>query len=683
MNLSLLNQTQKEAVTFKIYPLMVIAGAGSGKTLVLTYRVAYLIREGIKPSQLFITTFTVKAADEMLERLKSLIGERQTDRLNIGTFHSLCFRIYKDILDSKDDGYGYPRIIKGGSRFMTMVSIINNYKINSDNNKFSTKDVKYLLSKISYFKNNGITVEDLDDQTSHLFTVSHEGTGLEKYSSELTEYLAYRDYEQKLNERNMIDFDDMLLKTYVLLSKSENKEILKSIRNKISHILVDEAQDLNVIQHMLLDILSGKNKGLTLVLDDWQSIYKFRNVQIQSIFDFISKYKAEVIKLEQNYRSTKSIVEYGNKLIKNNKNQIEKTLFTKNEEGSKARFSLCLSVEDEALNIVDEIKLLQEDGCKLNDIAILYRVNAQSRAIVDQLILNDINHKVYSNQGFYDRPEVKDIVSYIKILNDPYEAELSDFKRIINKPKRFLGAKFINEVEELQLSKDYETFWHGLKNVHNTDLRNYQISAGLEFVDQIENLHDYIKKNDLNVTQVIELILGDIGYKAWVTKDNDNTESEPDNDVGMNIDSLLVGANRFNNLDDFIMYVNSFEYNDNDLEKDYMHVMTIHKSKGMEFSNVFVIGMSTKLMPHMMSKSDDDEEEERRIAYVAITRSKKQLYISSIKGKFNRLNVDVSPFVSELGLYNIDKNEVVKEKKVVLRKKNQNEQIEAIQNILG
>jgi len=686
MDLSLLNPTQKEAVTFRIHPLMVIAGAGSGKTLVLTYRVAYLIKKGFKPSKLFITTFTVKAADEMTERLKLLIGENKANRLRIGTFHSLCYRMYRDLLDMTGYIDDYPKVLRGGSRFMTMVSIVNKYKIDSSRNKLHVKNIKLLLAKISYFKNLGITVEQFKETYQSDFQIKHENTYDEKYSQELSDYLIYKDYEDTLKQRNMIDFDDMLLKTYVMLTDPHNKNIADNIRSSISHILVDEAQDLNIIQHKLIDVLSGGNKAVTLVLDDWQAIYRFRNVEIQSIFDFKDKYQAEIIKLEQNYRSTKHIVESGNRLIENNVFQIEKKLFTNNEVGEKIIFNSFTNTEDEAKSIVSEVTTLLNDGYKLNEIAVLYRTNAQSRAVVDELILNDISHVVYSNEGFYDRSEVRDIISYIKVLNNRYEADLYDFKRIINKPSRFLGAKFITEIENVQLENGLDSFWEALENLESADLKYYQKKSGQVFVNDILNACKVITERKHDLKQIVNYILYDLGYLNWLMKGDNDCENEPDNDIKMNVDSLLTGLNRHDTVEDFLDYIDSLRNIETDIDKDYMHLMTIHKSKGMEFPVVFVIGMTEGIMPH---KRSDSEEEERRIAYVAITRSKKLLYISSIHNVADQKKQVVSKFVREIGLIN-DINEEIGEseskvvkKKVILRKKNVNDQIKVINKILG
>lgn len=683
MDLSHLNDTQKEAVTYKTSPLMVIAGAGSGKTLVLTYRVAYLIKKGIKPSNLFITTFTNKASEEMIERLKLLVGEKKANRLVIGTFHSLCFKMYKDLLDYTNEVWDYIKILKGGARFMTMVSIVNKYKVSSDFHKLAIKDIKYLLNRISTYKNNGCTVDQLfnslsDKDKDILENNSPSDKKFEKYSIIITEYLVYKDYEDYLKEKGMIDFDDMLLKTYVILSDKKNRPILENIRSKISHILVDEAQDLNIIQHKLINILSGEKKGLTIVLDDWQSIYRFRNVHVESVFEFKDKFNAHVIKLEQNYRSTKNIVNTSNKLIKYNTVQIDKTLFTNNEEGEKVNFNIFPDADSEAKFILDEINNLTNDGVKLNDIAIIYRTNAQSRPIVDELILNDINHIVYSNESFYERSEVKDIISYIKILKDPFEAEMYDFKKIINKPKRFLGAKFINEVEKVQIEKDCDSYWEALNKLECADLQNYQKKSGREFVDSINYFHTYVKNNNLTLSQIVDLILKDIDYQSWLIKDNDNIENEPDNDICMNIESLCAGVKRFKTVDEFLCYVDMLKFKETDIESDYLHLMTVHKSKGMEFKIVFVIGMSTGLMPHRLA---ENEEEERRIAYVAVTRSKKLLYVSSIKGKYNNTKVDISKFVNELGLTKIKPK--TKNKNVILKKKSLGQQMDAINKILG
>jgi len=443
LSLKRLNKQQRKAVTFGDKPLMVIAGAGSGKTSVLTHRVAHLLERGYLPSKLMVTTFTKKASEEMIERLEPLIGETKADRLKIGTFHSLCFRFWKDLRES-NGRHTHPKLIMGGGRWMTMVKIINKYAYNKYDNRFATKDIKLLLNKISYWKNECKRVRDLEKHVKEfnieMYDSDPKTNSHWKFTREGTYIQAYKDYQKAIRSQKRVDFDDMLFRTYFELKNPKNKKFLGRLRKRIHHILVDEAQDLNKVQFLLVKLLAGKNLRITMVGDDYQVLYGFRGAKVTEIIEFGKYYNATTIKLEQNYRSTPEIVECGNKLIKHNTTQIWKNLFTENEPIMKPYVMMSTNVEEEAQAVMQKIEQMILEGYNLGDIAILYRTNAQSRAIVDTFIVNHIPHKVYSKEGFYDRKEVKDILAYLRICNHPNMAEPEDFRRIINRPTRFLGG---------------------------------------------------------------------------------------------------------------------------------------------------------------------------------------------------------------------------------------------------
>lgn len=652
-DLSLFNPQQKEAVLYGDNALLVIAGAGSGKTRVLTYRVAHLLERGYLPSKLMVTTFTNKAAEEMRERLEPLIGANKADRLNIGTSHSIFYRILRDLYEWSGK-YEVPKLIMGGGRWMTMVKIINRYKYSNgkydEGNRFCTRDIKTVLNNISRYKNEGTTVAELE---AHLekqkipMTCSDPAKNPRwTYTEQATYFYAYRDYEKELKESNRLDFDDMLFKTYVELNKEKNKAFLDKIRRKYQHILVDEAQDLNPIQYMLLRLIAGDNRRITLVGDDYQAIYKFRGVDVGEIINFPKEYNAEIIRLEQNYRSTKNIVNYGNVLIKHNTVQVWKNLFTDNHQGDPAYIIHTENCEEEAREVLEKIQELIISGYNLDDIAVIYRTNAQSRAIVDEFIVNHIPHKVYSKESFYDRKEVKDMLAYLKICCSPIEAEVEDFKRVINRPSRFLGQKFLDDVEEMMFEKDYESFWQSLQHYYELGLSANQTNNVKKFIDLISRMHKLIQTTTLNTRQIFEKIIEESGYLKWLNKEVETEDQEPDEDRVMNLDSLLTGAERFKNPSEFLIFVESMEFEKNE-EEDAIHCMTAHKSKGMEFPVVFILGLCHPVMPHYKA---DDIEEERRVAYVALTRAKEELYISTITGKFNRMNAQPSQFIREMGL---------------------------------
>lgn len=648
LDLEHLNKAQREAVIFGDKPVMVIAGAGSGKTRVLTYRVAHLLERGYLPSKLMVTTFTKKASEEMIERLEPLIGETKADRLKIGTFHSLCFRFFKDLRDWQNK-HEHPKLLMGGGRWMTMVKIINKYSYDKYDNRFATKDIKLILSKISYWKNECRRVKDLEAHIKkhniQMYNSDPKTNRHWKFTREGTFIQAYKDYQKALSSQKRIDFDDMLFKTYFELKKKKNEKFLLRLRKKIQHILVDEAQDLNRVQFLLVKLLAGDNLRITMVGDDYQVLYGFRGAKVTEIMEFGKHYDATIIKLEQNYRSTPEIVECGNKLIKHNSTQIWKNLFTTNEPVMKPVVMMSANVEEEAQNMMDKIQEMILEGYDLGDIAILYRTNAQSRAIVDTFIVNHIPHRVYSKESFYDRKEVKDMLAYLRICNHPNNAEPEDFRRIINRPSRFLGGKFIDNIEEIMFDNGYETFWQALQRWPDLNMGPTQSSHARTFVDTIRRLSKKIETTEMKTKEIFEEIIEDTGYLRWLNKELESADEEPDNDTGMNLNSLLIGSERFNNPEEFLLFVDSMEFEENE-DDDSIHCLTVHKSKGMEFPIVFILGCCEKVMPHYKA---DDFEEERRIAYVAVTRAKEELYISTLYEKFNNMKTRPSPFIEEMG----------------------------------
>ena len=539
----------------------------------------------------------------------------------------------------------------GGGRWMTMVKIINKYSHSGYNNRFATKDIKLLLSKISYWKNECKRVKDIEkhmaEKKIEMFDSDPKTNPNWKYTREGTYITAYKDYQKALSSQKRMDFDDMLFKTYFQLKIKKNEKFLVRLRRKIQHILVDEAQDLNKVQFLLVKLLAGENLRITMVGDDYQVLYGFRGAKVTEIMEFGKYYDATIIKLEQNYRSTPEIVECGNKLIKHNEVQIWKDLHTDNESGMVPEVLMSKTVEGEAQQLMQKIEKMILDGYNLGDIAILYRTNSQSRAIVDTFIVNHIPHKVYSKEGFYDRKEVKDILAYLRICNHPNSAEPEDFRRIINRPARFLGGKFIDNIEEIMFQNGYESFWQALQRWPDLNMGATQSSQASKFVETIKMLYKRIDTTEIPTKEILEDIIEETGYLKWLNKELESADEEPDNDTGMNLNSLLSGAERFNNPEEFLLFVDSMEFEDNDEDDDAIHCLTVHKSKGMEWPVVFILGCCEKVMPHYKA---DDFEEERRIAYVAVTRAKEELYVSTIYEKFNNMRTRPSPFIKEMGL---------------------------------
>ena len=629
LDLSVLNKQQAKVVRFGDGPLMVIAGAGSGKTRCLTYRVAHLLERGVLPSRMMVTTFTTKATEEMTTRLEQLVGPDQISSLRVGTFHSLFYKIMRDLMKIKSGNYDAPGLIQDGGRFFVILNYLRR-------NKIEGYDIKEILKQISWWKNDGKRVED----------VAKERNKPGEPEDEMVSF--YREYERHLKEEGKIDFDDMLFKTYYMLKKKYAAKYLEKLRKRTTHILVDEGQDLNRIQYMLLTLLTKECKNITVVLDDWQVLYGFRGSSVDNVFNFMKEYNPTVIKLERNYRSTKEIVQVGNTLIKKNTKQIDKTLFTKNPEGERTRIIMSDGPDNEAEQVLDEIQYFVGQGYALNDIAILYRTNSQSRALVDILIRNDVPHIVHSNSGFYDRKEVKDIVAYLRIANDPHSCEIDDFKRILNKPSRYLGHKFLTSVEEFQIDNGYETFWEAFERYDGRDLHGGQFSQFRNFVKTVQDLNAALKEEHYNTAGAIDLVLKQTGYGEYLRKQIEDDEGlEPDEDKELNLEALMAGASRFQRLEHFLKFVEAVDQTGYEDEDDVVHLMTVHKAKGTEFPIVFVVGVSEGLMPHNRA---DDIEEERRIAYVAVTRAMEHLHVCFIHGRYNRRIMTASRFIPEMGL---------------------------------
>jgi len=378
-------------------------------------------------------------------------------------------------------------------------------------------------------------------------------------------------------------------------------------------------------------------------------IYGFRGSDINHFKRFLDFYRFDMIKLEQNYRSTKKIVSYGNSLIKNNKTQIEKTLHTANMEGDKANVFVSYDEDDEAQKVTDKIEQLISEGFEFKDIAIIYRVNAQSRAIVDNFVLHNIPHRVYAKYSFYERAEIKDILAYIKILNNPYDGTKEDYARIINKPSRYLGQAVIDKISQVMRWNNYETFYEALCNYHRAnDLKPYMLRNLQEFVGDIDRYHEYVYKNSYDTARIINMIIKDIGYEKFLIKEGEADE-EGDDDKMMNLDALFDGATRYPNVEAYFKFLDTMK-EDHESEKDYVHCMTVHKAKGLEFPVVFVVGMGDRIFPHVKSVQEGNIEDERRIAYVAVTRAQEYLFLGALDGKFGRFKMCPSPFIEEMGI---------------------------------
>lgn len=603
-----LNERQKEAVLATEGPVLVLAGAGSGKTTVLVNRIAYMISEKhIRPWNILAITFTNKAAREMKDRIERLLGDTAKD-MWIGTFHSVCVRILRSCIDLL--GYSRDFVIYDTADTKTVMKECLR-ELDIDEKSFPVRNV---LSIISNAKN------DLMD------AATFENVYKSDYRMSIIAKIYYR-YQTKLRKNNAVDFDDIILNTVKILS--ENPDVLSKYQDKFQYILVDEYQDTNNSQYLLINLLAQANRNLCVVGDDDQSIYKFRGANIGNILNFEDDYSdVQKITLDQNYRSTQNILDAANSVISNNKGRMGKSLWTSNGNGNKVYVYTGTNEYDEARYIARQIKKHFDEQGSFSDCAILYRTNAQSRVIEEMLMRESVPYKVLSGLRFYDRKEIKDIIAYLRVVYNPND-DVS-LARIINEPKRKIGNATLEKARNI--AREKETSLYDVIS-HADDYPEFKtaIKKLLSFSKIIQSL---IKlKDTVTIEDLTGRILNDTGYMPALVME-DTTESKT----------------RIENLGEFISVITEFEKNEEtgntlgeflenislvsdidgyDENEDSAVLMTIHSAKGLEFPIVFLSGLEEGLFPGMRSmESDDDIEEERRLCYVAITRAKEQLYIT-------------------------------------------------------
>ncbi len=625
MNIDLLNEQQKKAVTTTEGPLLVLAGAGSGKTKVLTTRIAYLIENiGITCDSILAITFTNKAAKEMKERVIGLLGPKAWD-IQISTFHSFGLTILKENYEAL--GFLKNVTILDSDDSLTLVKKIMK-DMNIDIKMINPRSIR---NKISGAKNEMVSVDDYE----RIANTNEE---------ELTAKV-YRQYQEKLIRNNSVDFDDLLILPLKLFS--ENEVILAEYQDRFKYILVDEYQDTNHAQYSLIKMISSKYKNICVVGDNDQSIYSFRGANFRNILNFEKDYnKPKIIMLEENYRSTDTILEAANDIIKNNKERKDKNLWTQNKEGKKIKYYRAMDEKDETYFVKHEIDKLILDGVSLEKIAILYRTNAQSRNMEETLLQANIPYKVVGSFYFYNRKEIKDLISYLKIIfNTNDDVSLL---RSINTPKRGIGNKTI---ENLSIKA----------NLNNTSLYD-AIDSGkeLEYKNIIVKLRELT--NELSLTELVEAILTLSGIRS-------EYENEKTVEAEVRIENLeefksitksFEERNGIISLEDFlgeISLVADMEEHKNN--NDVVTMMTVHSAKGLEFEYVFIIGLEEGIFPHTNSFMESDGiEEERRLCYVAVTRAKKDLWIINAKRRTIYGMDSVNPpsrFINEINVELLEK----------------------------
>ncbi len=639
-----LNEEQEKAVTHTSGPALVLAGAGSGKTRVITYRIAYLLEQkDVKPYNILAVTFTNKAADEMKERLYSLVRS-STKGIWMGTFHSICARLLRE--------------------FASYTTYSRNFVI------YDTQDQHNLIKNI-------IRDSDIGEKTLDFYYVHRTISNLKNrlideyefkpynYKTELIKNI-YQEYQIRLKENDAMDFDDLLFNFYTLLDS--NKEIRKKLNDRFRYKLVDEYQDTNPSQYQILKKLSERYKDVFVVGDDDQSIYGFRGADINNILDFEDDFPdSKVYKLERNYRSTKRILEVASTVVKNNRLRKGKTLWTKQEEGEKITLFSALSEKEEAARL---IKLLKKELGKYNkkDILIAYRTNAQSRAIEDALLKENIPYVIVGGVKFYQRKEIKDILSYVKFIVN--KKDTISFFRILNTPRRGIG-KITREIIEMKAKEENISLWEASCKLAE------QEQPIANFVNLIKSLEE-IKRIDELIVSVVEKT----GY-VDIFKEMDTIESESRIE---NIQELLSAAYEFTESsgkyspEEYLTEVGLKTDIDSWNRTDSVNLMTLHNTKGLEFDVVFIVGIGEGLLPHYRSIKEGNTEEERRLFYVGITRARKKLFLSYFlthgAGWGSGRRILPSPFLKELPPGSIENLENyapgVNEKKRYILKDNKN-----------
>lgn len=624
-----LNDKQKEAVLATDGPCLVIAGAGSGKTKVLTHKIAYDIESGIKPWNILAITFTNKAANEMKERIEKLIGDAAKD-LWMGTFHSICVRILRRYIDRI--GYKTDFVIFDTSDQKTLIKeCLKTLKV--DDKIFTDRGV---LSEISNGKN-----EMLEPKA---YGVKYAGDFRKKTIAEI-----YELYQRRLRENNAIDFDDIINFTIKILS--ENPDVLDYYTEKFKYILVDEYQDTNKAQFTLVSLLASKYGNVTAVGDNDQGIYSFRGADISNILNFERDFPGtRIIKLEQNYRCTGNILKAANAVIKHNENKYDKKLWTENEEGHLPCIYCGEDEYDEGRYIVEQINHLKtEEYYKNSDFTILYRMNAQSRAIEDILMREGIPYKVIGGLKFYERKEIKDIIAYLRLIHN--SADNLSLKRIINEPKRGIGKTSIDQIQEIS-DKTGNSMYEIIRNAQEYGLTRV-FSNSRDFIEQIEYLKS--KKDELKISDLIKETLNKTGYTKALENEN-SVEAETRIE---NLEEFLTVAIEFeeesadNTLAEFLENITlSSDIDGMEDQDDSVTLMTLHSAKGLEFPVVFLVGMEEGIFPGYKSIGEPQAlEEERRLFYVGITRAKQYLYLTCAKHRtiFGSTSYNqVSRFVKEI-----------------------------------
>lgn len=643
-----LNEQQKEAVFCTEGPLLLLAGAGSGKTRVLTHRIAYLIEQGVNPYHIMAITFTNKAAREMRERVDDLVGYG-AEHIWVSTFHSTCVRILRRHIDKL--GYGNSFTIYDADDQKSLIKgICKQYKIDT-----KVMPERSIINAISSAKDEFITPSE--------YEMKHQYDFKKKKIAEI-----YKEYQKQLKSNNALDFDDLLFKTVELFQF--HPEVLDYYQDRFRYLMVDEYQDTNTIQFQLISMLARKYRNLCVVGDDDQSIYKFRGANVKNILNFENVFPdAVTIKLEQNYRSTQNILNAANGVIANNEGRKEKKLWTENEEGDLIEFHQYGTEYEEAGQIVSEIEALAKDGYDYKSMAILYRTNAQSRVFEERFMLKNIPYRIVGGTNFYQRKEIKDMICYLKVVDNGMDDLAA--KRIINVPRRGIGAASIDKIQTYAFEQNI-SFLDACFQTENISTLGNAKKKIQKFADLIQSFREQQNKGSLE--KLFQYIIDETGYvEALKAEGTEEAEGRVEN-----INELLNKIVTYENeaemptLSELLEEIALVADIDNLEESDNRVVlMTLHSAKGLEFPYVFICGMEDGIFPSYMtivSEDDEEMEEERRLCYVGITRAKRKLYLSAAQRRMVRGQTQfnkVSKFIDEIpkNLLKLDEGINLKEKR--------------------
>ncbi len=637
-----LNKAQKEAVTHLDGPLLIVAGAGSGKTKVLTTRIANIIMEKKAfPNQILAVTFTNKAAKEMQIRVSKILGSSAIGLSWLGTFHSICAKLLRKHASAVNLNSNFT-IIDTDDQIRLIKNICKSENI--DVKKLSPK---YILAIIDRWKNKGYYPNEVIINKKDIY--------------EKTILPIYKIYQQKLTDLNSCDFGDLILHSVKILER--NSDVREIYTKNFKYILVDEYQDTNFVQSKWLNLLVGNNHNICCVGDDDQSIYSWRGAEIKNFLEFDQLYKdTKIIRLEQNYRSTQNILSVASNLISNNQNRVGKTLETTMDDGDLVRLNCFKNGKDESIGISDEIENIKKKY-SLNNIAILVRAIFQTREFEERFLKIGMPYRILGGIKFYERAEIKDCVAYLRLVYQ--ERDDLAFERIVNNPKRSIGESTLKSIHEFS-KKNSSCLEISSKKMIDQNLIKPKAKIGLNlFLDLINKWRNDLKKSNFNQVKLLQIILDESGYSAMLKNKKD---LENENRLE-NIKELLSAMKEFDNLESFLEHVSLATSIDQDWEGEKVNMMTMHAAKGLEFDVVFLPGWEEGLFPHQKSieeKGQNGLEEERRLAYVGITRAKRRVNISFSMNRFYQgdwIDSMASRFIDELPEKYLEKNSFFDEKK--------------------